>query len=170
MAAAPPPGPTAWIALSSDTDPLVEAHIEHAGDRVVGETHRGDDWREALAWARARTDRVFLRFDNAEITFWAGAGPPPETHGRPVQPLLERPAARWCGRPPAPPSSRTPMATGPCCSSALPTRPCGRVRGPSWFSRRIDAAWSSGPWSPATLRCRPRHGTTQPLVARGSRP
>jgi hypothetical protein len=53
MAAAQPAEPTAWIAVSPDTDPLVQAHIEHAGDQVVGETHHGDDWREALAWARA---------------------------------------------------------------------------------------------------------------------
>ena len=91
MAAAQPPGPTAWIAVSPDTDPIVEAQMQHTGDRVVGETHRGDDWREALAWARARTDRVFIRFDDADVTFWAGAGPPPGLGDRPVQPLPERP-------------------------------------------------------------------------------
>jgi predicted enzyme related to lactoylglutathione lyase len=88
MATDAPAQATAWIAVSPDTDPMVEAHIEHAG-QVVGETHRGDDWRQALAWARARTDRVFIRFDHAETTWWAGAGPPP---GDPPPPALpERP-------------------------------------------------------------------------------
>jgi hypothetical protein len=42
-----------------------------------------------LAWARARTDRVFIRFDYVETTWWAGAGPPP---GDPPLPALpERP-------------------------------------------------------------------------------
>jgi hypothetical protein len=54
MAADRPTGPTAWIAVSPDTDPLVETHIEHTAGEVLGETHRGDDWREALAWARDR--------------------------------------------------------------------------------------------------------------------
>jgi hypothetical protein len=84
MATDPPAQATAWIAVSPDTDPMVDAHIEHAG-QVVGETHRGDDWRQALAWARARTDRVFIRFDYAETTWWAGAGPPP---GDPPPPAL----------------------------------------------------------------------------------
>jgi predicted enzyme related to lactoylglutathione lyase len=48
---------TAWIVVSPEFDPLVTAHIEHAGGEVIGEAHHGDDWREALAWARARTDR-----------------------------------------------------------------------------------------------------------------
>ena len=88
MATDPPAQATAWIAVSPDTDPMVDAHIEHPG-QVAGETHRGDDWRQALAWARARTDRVFIRFDYAETTWWAGAGPPP---GDPPPPALpERP-------------------------------------------------------------------------------
>lgn len=90
MAADPPTQATAWITVSPDTDPLVDAHIEHAGGRVAGESHRGDDWREVLAWARARTDRVFIRFDYSETTWWAGAGPPPP--GDPPPPALpERP-------------------------------------------------------------------------------
>jgi hypothetical protein len=84
--AADPAGATAWIAVSPDTDPLVEAHIERGGGHELGETHRGDDWREALAWARARADRVLIRFDYAEVTWWAGAGPPEG-----VQSLPERP-------------------------------------------------------------------------------
>jgi hypothetical protein len=91
MAADPPTGPTAWIAVSPDTDPLVEAHLEHAAGEVLGETHRGDDWREALAWARARTDRVFIRFDFADTTYWAGAGPSPSGGDPPIAPLPERP-------------------------------------------------------------------------------
>jgi hypothetical protein len=63
-------GATAWIAVSPDTDPLVDAHIQHAEGQVLGEAHRGDDWREALAWARARTDRVYIRFDYADTTYW----------------------------------------------------------------------------------------------------
>ena len=90
MAAAQPAEPTAWIAVSPDTDPLVQAHIEHAAGQVVGETHNGDDWREALAWARARTDRVYLRFDDAGATYWAGAGPPPD-RDPPLERLPERP-------------------------------------------------------------------------------
>ena len=90
MAAAQPAEPTAWIAVSPDTDPLVQAHIEHAAGQVVGETHNGDDWREALAWARARTDRVYLRFDDAGTTYWAGAGPPPD-RDPPLERLPERP-------------------------------------------------------------------------------
>ena len=86
-----PAGATAWIAVSPDTDPLVEAHIERGGGQELGQTHRGDDWREALAWARARTDRVLIRFDYAEVTWWAGAGPPPEGGDPPVQALPERP-------------------------------------------------------------------------------
>jgi predicted enzyme related to lactoylglutathione lyase len=78
---------TAWIAVSFDTDPLVAAHLEHPGSDAIGESHDGDDWREALAWARARTDRVFIRFDVSEETLWAGAGPPPGG----VRPLPERP-------------------------------------------------------------------------------
>jgi hypothetical protein len=76
MAAAHPAEPTARIAVSPDTDPLVQAHIEHAAGQVVGETHNGDDCREALAWARARTDRVYLRFDDPGTTYWAGAAEP----------------------------------------------------------------------------------------------
>jgi hypothetical protein len=92
MAAAQPAEPTAWIAVSPDTDPLVQAHVEHAaGDQVVGETHHGDDWREALAWARARADRVFIRFDVSDTTYWAGAGSPPSLGDQPTQPLPERP-------------------------------------------------------------------------------
>ena len=88
---ATPEGPTAWIAVSPDTDPLVAAHIQHPGDTGIGETHQGDDWREALTWARARTGRVFIRFDFSEVTFWAGDGPPPSLGYLPVQPLPERP-------------------------------------------------------------------------------
>jgi glyoxalase superfamily protein len=89
MPADQPAQAAAWIVVSPDTDPMVDAHIEHAGGRDVGETHRGDDWREVLAWARARTDRVFIRFDHVETTWWAGAGPPP---GDPPLPALpERP-------------------------------------------------------------------------------
>ena len=84
-------GATAWIAVSPDTDPLVDAHIQHAEGQVLGEAHRGDDWREALAWARARTDRVYIRFDYADTTYWAGAGPPPADRDPPVQPLPDRP-------------------------------------------------------------------------------
>jgi Glyoxalase-like domain len=91
MAAAKPAGAVAWIAVSPDTDPLVDAHIQHAEGQVVGEAHRGDDWREALAWARARTDRVYIRFDYADTTYWAGAGPPPADRDPPVQPLPDRP-------------------------------------------------------------------------------
>jgi hypothetical protein len=86
-----PEGPTAWIVVSPDTDPLVSAHIQHPGDAGIGETHEGDDWREALAWARARTGRVFIRFDLSEVTFWAGAGPPASLGDLPVEPLPERP-------------------------------------------------------------------------------
>jgi hypothetical protein len=89
----PSPRPAvAWIAVSPDTDPLVEAHIEHAGGEVVGETHHGDDWREALAWARARTDQVYIRFDVSDTTWWAGAGPPPADRDPPLEPLPDRPA------------------------------------------------------------------------------
>jgi Glyoxalase-like domain len=91
MPPAQPEDPTAWIAVSPDTDPLVSAHLEHPGGPGIGETHQGDDWREALAWARARTDRVFLRFDGSEETYWAGVGPAPSLGDRPVQPLPDRP-------------------------------------------------------------------------------
>jgi hypothetical protein len=67
MAADPPAEATAWIVVSPDTDPMVEASIQHA--QAVGETHRGDDWRQALAWARARTDRVLIRFDFSDTTY-----------------------------------------------------------------------------------------------------
>jgi hypothetical protein len=91
MATDQPAGATAWITVSPDTDPLVDAHLAHAGGTVVGETWSGDDWREALAWARARTDQVYIRFDFTETTWWAGAGPPPQGGDRPVQPLPDRP-------------------------------------------------------------------------------
>ena len=91
MPPAQPEGPTAWIVVSPDTDPLVSAHLEHPGGAGVGATHEGDDWREALAWARSRTDRVFIRFDVSEEIYWAGAGPPPSLGDRPVQPLPDRP-------------------------------------------------------------------------------
>ena len=91
MAADQPAGATAWIVVSPDTDPLVDAHIEPAGGGAVGETWRGDDWREALAWARARTERVYVRFDFSDTTWWAGAGPPPAGGDRRVQPLPDRP-------------------------------------------------------------------------------
>ena len=91
MPPAQPEGPTAWITVSPDVDPLVSAHLEHPGGAGVGETHEGDDWREALAWARARTDRVFIRFDLSEETYWAGAGPTPSPGDRPVRPLPDRP-------------------------------------------------------------------------------
>jgi Glyoxalase-like domain len=84
-------GAIAWIVVGPDTDPLVDAHIEHAGGEVVGETHRGDDWREALAWARARTDQVYIRFDYSDTTYWAGAGPPPPDQDPPAEPLPDRP-------------------------------------------------------------------------------
>src|SRR5215218_10202931 len=77
--AADPDGPTAWIVVSPDLDPLVSAHLEHAGGTAVGQTHDGDDWREALAWARARTDRVLIRFDPSDTTFRAPARPRPGT-------------------------------------------------------------------------------------------
>jgi hypothetical protein len=86
-----PTGASAWIVVSPDLDPLVSGHIEHAGSSAPGEAHEGDDWREAVAWARARTDRVFIRFDFSETTYWAGAGPPPPGGDPPVQPLPERP-------------------------------------------------------------------------------
>jgi hypothetical protein len=85
------PGPTAWIVVSPELDPLVAAHIEHDGGEILGEAHEGDDWREALAWARARTDRVYIRFDVSEVTYWAGVGPPPPSHDRIVEPLPKRP-------------------------------------------------------------------------------
>ena len=88
--AAAPDGPTAWIVVGPDTDPLVSAHLEHPGATVIGETHDGDDWREALAWARARTDQVYLRFDYSDTTWWAGAGPPPDRDPA-LQPLPDRP-------------------------------------------------------------------------------
>jgi Glyoxalase-like domain len=91
MAADQPTGAVAWIVVSPDTDPLVAAHIEHPEAEGIGEAHAGDDWREALAWARARTDRVWIRFDQAETTYWAGAGPPPPGGDPPVGPLPDRP-------------------------------------------------------------------------------
>jgi len=97
--AADPDGPTAWIVVSPDLDPLVSAHLEHAGGTAVGQTHDGDDWREALAWARARTDRVLIRFDPSDTTFWAGAGPPP-SWDPPLEPLPQRPTVfvdDWLG-------------------------------------------------------------------------
>jgi Glyoxalase-like domain len=41
MAADQPAEATAWIAVSPATDPIVDAHIQHAGGQVVGETHQG---------------------------------------------------------------------------------------------------------------------------------
>jgi predicted enzyme related to lactoylglutathione lyase len=82
---------TAWIVVSPEFDPLVTAHIEHAGGEVIGEAHHGDDWREALAWARARTDRVYIRFDVSEVTYWAGPGRPPPAGDQRVEPLPKRP-------------------------------------------------------------------------------
>ena len=84
-------GAIAWIVVGPDTDPLVDAHLEHAGGEAVGETHRGDDWREALAWARARTDQVYIRFDYSDTTYWAGAGPPPPDQDPPAELLPDRP-------------------------------------------------------------------------------
>jgi hypothetical protein len=92
MASDRPAGTIAWIVVSPDTDPLVDAHIEHAGGEAAGERHRGDDWREALAWARARADQVYSRVDDSDTTYWAGAGSPPPDRDPPVEPLPDRPA------------------------------------------------------------------------------
>src|SRR5215213_4336793 len=49
--AADPDGPTAWIVVSPDLDPLVSVHLEHAGGTAVGEGPGGDECGGARAWA-----------------------------------------------------------------------------------------------------------------------
>jgi hypothetical protein len=69
--------------------PIASAQIQfHDPDGFNGEWPRvdGDDWRELLAWARARTNEVYIRFDPGGY-LWAGAGAPPDD--LPV--LTERP-------------------------------------------------------------------------------
>jgi len=71
------PGPTAWIVVSPELDPLVAVHIEHDGGEILGEAHEGDDWRAALAWARARTDRVYIRLRRLGGDLLGGSGAAP---------------------------------------------------------------------------------------------
>jgi len=99
MAADPPTRATAWITVSPDTNPLVDAHIEHAGGQVAGESHQGDDWRvdRRAQSLRRRVAELEAAGHGSQLT-WTMWTPPREGAVRQVRVgagELHRIAAFW---------------------------------------------------------------------------
>lgn len=75
---------TGWMVIDVGEDPVVGAHVD---DGVQLERYAGaDDWRQALAWMRARTDVAYCRLEGDGFSYWVGRGPSPNPARHPPLP------------------------------------------------------------------------------------